>query len=165
MYWRSNSNSILAKFFHIHPFIIDVENIDPGFDPLSNLKDGNTIDGVLIGATKCQAKDIYVITSSDEIAIVELTSITSQFPPTQKPTWKAFQMARIAQRCFLPLHRDHFLQFHFRYQGHGEIDWKKLEKKAMRDLICYRILIRAMLFARPYIVKAKQLLLISKKRN
>ncbi|HSX38030.1 MAG TPA: hypothetical protein VLE95_04285 [Chlamydiales bacterium] len=131
VYWRAGTNSLLAKFFHLHPLAIDLRNIRRKLPAILMPDDGGLIEFLGI-----RPEEIHPVTDSEEIACVELTSKTlflensMNYDAKKKPRG----LLNFSFRYALPSHIDQFLHLNLRFQGDDAVNWSERERLAADDL-------------------------------
>jgi 2-polyprenyl-3-methyl-5-hydroxy-6-metoxy-1,4-benzoquinol methylase len=151
LYWRVGTQSMLMKYFHLHPLFVDLAGA-----PMEVTRCGS-VDGALISMAKIPPQAIRYITHSDEVALLELSSLAhdpmGSFPvPCPSPS---LHMLRWARRYSDPIHRKQFLDYDICFQGDEDIDWPAARRRARREL-CW---VRTGLFLLQVGARAKSVLL------
>lgn len=119
IYWHAGTQSILTKYFHLHPLFVDLAGA-----PEKASRCG-TIDGALISMAEIPPERIHVVTNSDEIAVVELSALAHDgMGSVPKPTPSRLgRMIVWTSRYADATHRQQFVTFDIAFQGDEEIDW------------------------------------------
>jgi hypothetical protein len=96
LYWRVGGDGLLARCFHLHPFLV--------YPRVKNAPFTNTIDGDYLEAACPDPAETYVITDSDEFSAWELSDADRRVPtmPRSKPLEDLLSWVR---RKTTPRHR------------------------------------------------------------
>jgi hypothetical protein len=140
IYWHVGSKSILSKYFHLHPLLVDLAGA-----PEQAARCG-TVDGALISMAKIPPEQIYVVTHSDEIAVVELSSLAHDgMGSVPRPTRSRMgRMISWTSRYADPTHRLQFARHDIRFQGDEDVDWPRAVQAAHRQIRPLLLAIRLM---------------------
>lgn len=65
LYWRVGNEGLLARCFHLHPFLV--------YPRVKNAPFGDTVDGGYLEAACPDLADAYIVTDSDEFSVWELS--------------------------------------------------------------------------------------------
>ena len=138
MYWRAGRASLLAKSFNLHPLAIDLRDAIREVPTTLMPDDAGLIEW--LGITR---RSSHVVTDSDEIACVELSSIQmdreESVPSAERS--RTFHVLSWARRHVLPGHRDNFSSYSIRFRGENGVDWDKIESQAKSDTRFLRLLL------------------------
>jgi hypothetical protein len=69
LYWQLGDDGMLARYFHLHPLLVDPARLAPDFFERME----STIDGDLLPSLQAAPEDIYVVTDSDEVLVFEIS--------------------------------------------------------------------------------------------
>lgn len=130
VYWSAGQDSLLAKYFHLHPIFVDLSVA------AQDAVNSGTIDGSLLELAAIQPSDRYVVTDSDDMCVVELSRI-SHDPMGSLPVQvddKVEYVAEWAKKFADASHCRQFVDSFFRYRGGEQVDWPEEEKKALAGL-------------------------------
>lgn len=136
LYWRAGSSSILAKYFHLHPLFVDLRGT-----PHSAADDAGTVDGPFMRLCGITEKDIYFVTNSDEIALIELSRQAHDWMGgswATSPTWRVLDWMMLTTEVD---HRQRFLCHDIRFVGEPDIDWPRELRRMRQDIFMLRLLI------------------------
>ncbi len=120
LYWQYAKRNVIAKSFHLHPISMDLSGLNK-----KNIDDCQfwTDDGGLIEYLGFNNKDIYVVTSSDELVAIEL-SMKNTIPkdlilPVKN---KNIYVAKWANLYCLPCHIKNFLKYTFHFNSKEKVN-------------------------------------------
>ena len=119
IYWREGEDSFLARYFHLHPLLVNLAKAAP------EAATSGTIDGTLMTSAKIGPEETLVVERSDEICVIEL-SRADHDPMGSLPqnvTWKSPFVARWAIGATDASHREQFKRYFFRFQGQFPVNW------------------------------------------
>lgn len=118
--WRAGSRALLARCFHLHPFLIWPRHPSPLLD---------TIDGEYLQAVVPDVSDYYVVTSSNEMVALSLEwDLSRDLGPKRRASTR--RVAAWGLKHTTPIHR-HFAQRSIRFDpGFGDEDWETAESLA-----------------------------------
>ena len=121
LYWWLSDSMILARGFHIHPFVIWPTN--PSIAP------SLTIDGSYAGMACPDKKHWHILTDTNEIAFFEL-STNNRFihSPTAKPSLERMALWAISNVHLI--HRYYITHKFYIGSGQQNANWDKIEKEA-----------------------------------
>jgi hypothetical protein len=131
IYWKAGEKSLLVKSFHLHPLTIDLRNVRKDFPEVLMPEDGGLIDYL-----KIPQKERHIVTNSDEIACVELTSCSTHLEDISPvlPQNKSLYMINWTRRYTSSADKRSFYKFNLRFQGDENVDWQKLERQVNQKL-------------------------------
>lgn len=78
LYWRAGDEGILARCFHLHPFLV--------YPRVKNAPFSATVDGDYIESACPDADETYVCTDSDEFSVCELSPASRTWEPYPRST-------------------------------------------------------------------------------
>jgi len=119
LYWAAGKDSLLARYFHLHPIFVDLAGAD------AKAGESDSIDGSLLTLANIAPERVYAATNSDELCIVELSSLAHDpmgSVPTHIPN-KVHFMEEWARAAADPSHIIQFKSHAFRFQGKEPLDW------------------------------------------
>jgi len=129
IYFHVGPGGILAKHFHLHPLFIDLSDA-----PESAEDNAGTVDGPLLRLAGIDNQATYVVTNSDDIAIIEISRKVHDWmggSETLSPTWRtANWMLESAE----PDHRRNFLDYNMRFIGTRGADWRLAGPRALKPI-------------------------------
>lgn len=147
LYWQVGKNSVLAKFFHLHPIAISMQHVKSTLPECLMPDDGGLIEFLGISQDK-----IHVIQDSEQLASIELSS--QNLNPieglSEKTTDPFFHLLKWAFKYTLPSHKHHFCHLNLRFQGDEQIDWVALEKTINQSLWLIKALLKTEVVLRAF---------------
>ncbi|MBI5346630.1 MAG: hypothetical protein HZB76_05775 [Chlamydiae bacterium] len=134
LYWKAGKNSILAKFFHLHPLAIDLREVNISL-PETIMPD----DGGLLEFLGIEEDKIHVVTDSDSILGIELSRKALFSADVSRQVFsKSWGVIKWSYSYALPSHQKNLLKFNIRFQSNENINWKKIETKVFWNLFFVR---------------------------
>lgn len=134
MYWEASKKSLVGKFFHFQPLAIHLRNCQKAFP--KNMTD----DGGLIEWLGIERKCIYTVTTTDEIALLEVSRDHPDLFPAKVIKNKTFFILQWAYKFLIPEHCLNFVRYTIRYIGENEpISWNKVYIRVFFDTFILRI--------------------------
>jgi hypothetical protein len=130
LYWKAGENSLVAKFFHVHPIAIDVRDTSAKLPEIVVSDDGGVVDYF-----KFSKSEIYTVTDSNQAACLDLSSHFDQpriHAPSSKEKLKS--LLHFTLKYTRPSEIEIFLKHTIRFQGHEEVDWNVSENEMRQDL-------------------------------
>lgn len=114
VYWKVGEKSLLAKFFHWHPILIDLRTLAREVPDVLMPDDGGLIEYLGI-----KSSELYPMTDSEESAWVELSSKFMELEDSRphQPRNKTWAILKWALRAASVEHRQQFLKWNIHYQG------------------------------------------------
>lgn len=137
LYWPAGQESMLMKYFHLHPLFVDLADAPP------EVTRCGSVDGALISTARIRPEQIYYITHSDEVALLELSSRKHDpMGSIPEPTQSRFcRMVSFIHDATDATHRRQFLDHDIRFQGNEDVDWGAVEQRVRRDLWHLRLVL------------------------
>lgn len=132
LYWEVNGRGLVGLCAHIHPILVQPRTPDAAFT--------TTIDGDYLLEAVTSFDRIHVVTDSDDMLVVELSSRTRKIAPTSGAPHDLSKVVRWMVRQANPLHRRFLLHSFLLHDGPVDAAWDE----ALRE--CAGL--RAEIFAR-----------------
>lgn len=96
LYWRVDDEGIVARCFHLHPFLV--------YPRVKNAPFSATVDGDYIESACPNVNETYVCTDSDEFSVCELSPASRTWEPYPRNT-PLFKFVRWMRDSTTPRHR------------------------------------------------------------
>ena len=155
VYWRAGRVSVLAKYFHLHPLFVDLSAALP-----SAAEDVGTVDGPFLGLAGIPEEEIYVVSSSDQIALIELSRREHDWMAGNPSMFKTWRVLHWAMTHAEPAQQDRFLCHDICLQGEEDVDWQAMKHSVERRLAPLRAAFRIARRA-PYVYRVVRALWLS----
>ncbi|MGE3622613.1 MAG: TIGR04372 family glycosyltransferase [Bdellovibrionales bacterium] len=130
VYWAAGSESLLARYFHLHPIFVDMKYAD------AKAGYSDSIDGSLLTLANISAERVFVVTHSNDMCVVELSS-NAHDPMASRPKIVEDKIRFMEEWARIGADLSHIAQFksyRFLFQGRENVDWGAIAASADREM-------------------------------